>query len=116
MPQWSSSVMTSCAPVPAAATTPTGPAPTALAKPSPTPPSMAVPAPGPITSRPSSLARRLSATSSEVGTLSLNSSTCSPAVKAEWAAIAAYGPGTETTATFASGSSRVASPIVRGSG
>ena len=83
MPHRSSSVMTSCAPVPAAATTPTGPAPTALAKPSPTPPSMAVPAPGPITSRPSRLARRFSATSSATGTLSLNSSTCSPAVKAE---------------------------------
>ena len=83
MPQRSSSVMTSCAPVPAAATTPTGPAPTALAKPSPTPPSMAVPAPGPITSRPSPLARRFSATSSDTGTLSLNSSTCSPAVRAE---------------------------------
>src|SRR5690242_9910402 len=116
MPQRSSSVMTSCAPVPAAATTPTGPAPTALAKPSPTPPSMAVPAPGPITSRPSPLARCLSATSSATGTLSLNSRTCRPAVSAEWAAIAAYGPGTDTTATLAAGSSRAASPTVRGSG
>ena len=37
------------------------------------------------------------------GTLSLNSSTCSPAVRAWWAASAAYSPGTEITATFASG-------------
>ena len=44
--------MASCAPVPAAATTPTGPGVTTLAKPRPTPPSIAVPAPGPISSRP----------------------------------------------------------------
>ena len=46
-PQRSSRLIASCAPVPAAATTPTRPGRTTLAKPSPTPPSTAVPAPGP---------------------------------------------------------------------
>ena len=49
----------SCAPVPAAATIPTAPGRTTLAKPSPTPPSIAVPHPGPMTSRPSSRAAPL---------------------------------------------------------
>ena len=93
MPQWSSRDITSWAPVPAAATTPTGPLRTALAKPRPTPASTAVPAPGPITSRPRLLARRFNSTSSASGTLSLNRSTCRPADRAECAAIAAYGPG-----------------------
>ena len=116
MPHRSSNVMASCAPVPAAATIPTGPLPTALAKPSPIPPSTAVPAPGPMTSRPSRLARLFSSTSAASGTLSLNRRTWRPAVRAEWAAIAAYGPGTEMTATFARGSRVAASLIVRGSG
>src|SRR5262245_1622108 len=116
MPHRSSKVMASCAPVPAAATIPTGPAPTALAKPRPVPPSTAVPAPGPMTSRPSRLARPLSSTSAASDTLSLNRRTCRPAVRAAWAAIAAYGPGTEMTATFACGSRAAASLIVRGSG
>ena len=63
-PAASSRHAASCAPVPAAATMPTGPERTTFAKPSPTPPSIAVPQPGPITSRPRSAPRRLSATSS----------------------------------------------------
>ena len=81
--------MTSWAPVPAAATTPTRPGRTLLAKPRPQPPSTAVPAPGPITRWPTSPARRFSSTSSSTGTLSLNSSTSSPAESALWASSAA---------------------------
>ena len=62
-PQRSSSDMASCAPVPAAATIPTTPGLTTLAKPRPTPPSIAVPAPGPIISSPRRRAWSLSATS-----------------------------------------------------
>ena len=66
-PAAASSTAASCAPVPAAATIPTGPDGTTLQKPSPTPPSIAVPHPGPITSSPASRPRRLSATSSDDG-------------------------------------------------
>ena len=115
-PQRSSSVIVSCAPVPAAATTPIGPRATRFEKPSPTPPSTAVPAPGPITSLPSEQARCLSPTSSGRGTLSLKSSTSRPRVRALCASRAAYGPGTETRATLAPGASAKASSRLAGRG
>ena len=112
-PQRSTSAATSWAPVPAAATTPTRPGRTSLAKPRQVPPSIAVPAPGPITNRPSPTARCFSSTSASTDTLSLNSSTCRPAVSALCASNAAYSPGTEITATAASGSRSSASASVR---
>jgi hypothetical protein len=113
-PHWSRRHMTSWAPVPAAATTPTRPARTALAKPSPAPPSMAVPAPGPMTSRPSEAPRCFRSTSSPSPTLSLNSRTCRPCDRALWASSAAKGPGTETMATLASWRVATASSMVLG--
>ena len=72
-------IAASWAPVPAAATMPTrarsGPR---WRSPSPTWPSIAVPQPGPITSRPSSAPRRLSATSSAAETWSEKRNTCMP--------------------------------------
>jgi len=62
------------------------------------------------------VARRLSATSSSRRTLSLNSRTCRPAVRAWWASRAAYSPGTEMSATFASLYDLTASGRVRGRG
>ena len=93
--------------MPAAATTPTEPRRTALAKPSATPSMIAVPAPGPMTSRPRSWARRFSATSSSRDTPSLNSSTSMPAPSALWASRAAYSPGTEMTARSPSARARL---------
>ena len=81
-PHRSSRLIASCAPVPAAATMPTRPGRTTLAKPRQVPPSSAVPAPGPIIRRPSATARSLSSISAATSTLSLNSSTSSPAVSA----------------------------------
>ena len=74
--------LTSCRPVPDAATRPMRPRGTALAKPSGTPPSRAEPQSGPITKRPRVAASRLSATSVATGTLSLKSITCRPAASA----------------------------------
>ena len=108
-PHRCSRVIASWAPVPAAATTPTGPAATRLEKPSPTPASAAVPAPGPITSLPSERARAFRAISSSRGTLSLNNNTSRPRVRAFWASRAAYPPGTETMATLAFGAEARAS-------
>ena len=62
-PAPSSSAISCWAPVPDAATRPTGPGRTTLAKPSPTPPTTAVPQSGPITSTPAASARSLRATS-----------------------------------------------------
>ena len=59
--------MTCWAPVPEAATSPTGPGRTTLAKPSATPETIAVPQSGPITSTPASCAASLSATSCSTG-------------------------------------------------
>ena len=59
-PAAASRLITCCAPVPEAATRPTGPGRTTLAKPSPTPPTTAVPQSGPITSSPRSAAACLS--------------------------------------------------------
>ena len=82
-------VLTSCKPVPEAATSPIEPERTALAKPKGTPPMMAVPQSGPITSRPRRVASRLSAASCARGTLSLNKKTLSPSLTALRASAAA---------------------------
>ena len=108
-PHRCSRVIASWAPVPAAATTPTGPAATRLENPRPTPASAAVPAPGPITSLPAERARAFRAISSSSGTLSLNNSTSRPRVRAFWVSRAAYSPGTETMATLAFGAAARAS-------
>ena len=107
-------VATSWSPVPAAATTPTGPRRTRLANPSAAPPMIAVPQSGPMQSRPASRPIRLSRTSSSIGTLSLNSITWSPASSASRATPAANLPGTEMSARLASGSRRAAAATVRG--
>ena len=100
-PARSSSTLASWAPVPAAATIPTGPRRTTFAKPSPTPPSIAVPHSGPITSRPRSAPRRLRAISSSTETWSENRKTCMSRLRARWASSAAYSPGTEISARLA---------------
>jgi hypothetical protein len=81
--------VTSCSPVPEAATSPMAPRRTALAKPSGTPPTMAVPQSGPMTRRPRRSASRLRATSCASGTLSLNRKTSSPSASAFKASAAA---------------------------
>ena len=75
-------VVTSCSPVPDAATSPIEPRRTWLAKPNGTPPMMAVPQSGPITNKPRRVASCFSATSCARGTLSLNMKTFRPACKA----------------------------------
>ena len=112
----SSMHMTCWAPVPLAATSPTGPGRTALAKPSPTPPTTAVPQSGPITSRPRAAASSLSRTSASTGTLSLKTSTDRPAPSASIASVKACGPGTETRARSAPPVRRAADATVRGAG
>ena len=94
-------------PVPEAATIPTGPGWTTLAKPRPSPPTTAVPQSGPMTSNPRSAATRLRATSCSTGTLSLNSITSAPASSASIASTAALAPGVET---------RTSAPGVRAQG
>ena len=93
-----------CAPVPEAATRPTGPGRTTLAKPSPTPPMTAVPQSGPITSRPRAAAACLSRTSCSTGTLSEKTITDAPASSASIASTKACRPGVET-------STRAPSPV-----
>ncbi len=112
----SSMHMSCCAPVPLAATSPTGPGRTALAKPSPTPPTTAVPQSGPMTSSPRARASSLSRTSCSTGTLSLNTSTDSPAASASIASVKACGPGTETRAMSAPPVRRAAEATERGAG
>ena len=112
-----SSMHISCwAPVPLAATMPTGPGRTALANPSPTPPTTAVPQSGPITSRPRRAASSLSRTSASTGTLSLKTSTDRPAPRASIVSVKACGPGTETRARSAPPVRRAADATVRGAG
>ena len=94
---------TSCAPVPEAATMPTGPGRSTFANPSGTPSSTAVPQSGPIISRRRRAASALSRTSSSTGTLSEKHMTCSPRRSACSATIAAYVPGTDTVTTVAPG-------------
>ena len=101
---------------------PMSPRGTALAKASGAPPMMAVPQSGPITSRPSSRASRLSASSSASGTLSLKIMHMSPRCSALRASAAANSPGTEISARLASGCrcsaaakrARIAMPAARG--
>ena len=92
-PAWSSSASTCWQPVPDAATIPTGPGDTTLAKPSPRPPTTAVPQSGPITSSPRSAAARLSASSCSTGTLSLKTITSWPASSASIASTNAVRAG-----------------------
>src|ERR671910_140487 len=82
IPAPSSRQQSCCAPVPDAATSPTGPGTTTLAKPRPTPPRRAVPQSGPMTRRPSAAASRLRATSASTSTPSLKTITCRPARRA----------------------------------
>ena len=70
--------MTCWAPVPEAATMPTGPRRTTLAKPRATPLTTAVPQSGPMTRTSAASAARLSATSSSTETLSENNITDAP--------------------------------------
>ena len=104
-PARSTSTVTSCSPVPDAATTPTGPRRTTFAKHSGMPPMIAEPQSGPINSRPSSRACSFNAISSSSVTLSEKSITCRPWSSARRASRAAYAPGIEITATFAPGAS-----------
>src|SRR5262249_40890537 len=87
--------------VPEAATMPILPRGTTLANASGAPPMIAVPQSGPIISKPRCFASRLSATSSSIGTLSLNIITCRPLFSARRASAAANSPGTEMSARFA---------------
>ena len=113
-PARSSRQDTSCAPVPEAATMPTGPGRSTFAKPSGTPSSTAVPQSGPIISSRRCAASALSRTSSSTGTLSEKHMTCSPRRSACSATIAAYVPGTDTVATVAPGRLAMPSTIVCG--
>ena len=82
---------------------PMSPERTRFAKASGVPPKIAVPQSGPITSCPRASPSRLRAASSSTGTLSLKTSTWSPAASARRASRAANGPGTETIARLAPG-------------
>ena len=105
---------TSCAPVPEAATMPTGPGRSTFANPSGTPSSTAVPQSGPIISRRRRAASAFSRTSSSTGTLSEKHITCRPRRSACSATSAAYVPGTETVTTVVPGRSARPSAIVCG--
>ena len=109
-PAWSRSASSCWQPVPDAATMPTGPGCTTLAKPSPSPPTTAVPQSGPITSSPRSAATRLRATSCSTGTLSLKTITSAPASRASIASTVALAPGTETRTSAAGRPSAARSP------
>ncbi len=115
IPAPSSSDISCWAPVPEAATSPTGPGRTTLANPSPTPPTTAVPQSGPITSTPARSAYSLSATSCSSGTLSLNTMVSRPASTASTASAKANRPGVEISATVAS-PERAAAASVTGGG
>ena len=112
-PAASSRHITCCAPVPEAATTPTDPGRTTLAKPRATPPTWAVPQSGPMTSTSAAAAASLSRTSSSTETLSENSITLSPDAMASKASVTACWPGTEMTARVAP-ERAAAEPRVRG--
>ena len=111
-PASSSSDISCWAPVPEAATMPTGPRLTALANPSPTPPTTAVPQSGPMTSRPSSVGPPLERHLVLTGTLSLKIITSAPASSASIASANAYRPGTEISARLPPIAN--AEPVVRG--
>lgn len=91
--------VTSWAPVPDAATIPTGPGRSALAKPSPRPPTTAVPQSGPITSTSWLAASSLRTISCSTDTLSEKSITETPACTASMASTKAFLPGTEIKAS-----------------
>src|SRR5690606_39396726 len=95
-PAASSRHITCWAPVPDAATRPTGPGRTTLAKPSAAPATIAVPQSGPMTSTSRSAAACLSAIAWSTGTLSEKTMTEVPASTASIASTNADGPGTET--------------------
>ncbi len=107
--------MTCWAPVPEAATSPTGPRRTTLANPRATPSTTAVPQSGPMTSRSARAATSLSRTSSSTGTLSEKSITEMPCSSASRASMVAYWPGTDTSARVAPPRA-AAAPTVRGAG
>ena len=75
---------------------------------------IAVPQSGPITIRSLSRATRLSIASSDPDTLLLNSMTFSPRFSALSASAAAYSPGVEISARFASLASASAIAMLRG--
>ncbi len=101
---WRCTRLVTCwVPVPEAPTTPTAPRRTALAKPSGMPSTIAVPQSGPMTRSFRSRAYFFREISSASDTLSLNSITLSPRRSAFIASAAAYSPGTEIKARFASG-------------
>ena len=102
-PAWAKRHITCCKPLPDAETSPTLPLGTALANPKGAPLTTAVPQSGPIMKRPRFLAYCFRLTSSSMGTLSLNISTWRPKSRAFLASRAAYSPGTEMMARFASG-------------
>jgi len=104
----------SCIPVPAEATRPMGPRRTALANPMPAPASHAVPQSGPMTTRPRRRASVLSDRSSSTETLLEKRKTCRPCCSAARTSRAAWAPGTEITATDASGRRATASAMVWG--
>ncbi|MCP9954915.1 hypothetical protein [Actinomadura madurae] len=115
-PAASSRHISCCAPVPDAATTPTGPGRTAFANPRPAPPITAVPQSGPITISPRRAAASFSVISWASGTLSLKIITLRPASSASIASGNTCGPGTDSSATVASARA-AADPVVRaGSG
>ena len=114
-PAMSSRHMTCCAPVPEAATRPTEPARTRLAKPRATPATKAVPQSGPITRTSAAAAASLSAISCSMLTLSENSTTETPEVTASIASTNALAPGTEISARLAP-LRAAAVPRVRGGG
>ena len=114
-PAASSRHMTCWAPVPEAATRPTEPGRTTLAKPSATPPTTAVPQSGPMTSTSAAAAASLRRTSSSTGTLSEKTMTEIPARTASSASATACSPGTETSARSAP-DRRIAPPSVRAAG
>ena len=93
--------------------TPIDPRRTRFANPRPTPLMIAVPHSGPMTRRPRARARRLSAASSANDMPSLKRKTCSPAESAWCASMAAYAPGTATTAMLAEAVRRAALAVVR---
>ena len=107
--------ITCWAPVPDAATIPTDPRRTTLAKPSATPLTTAVPQSGPMTSTSAAAAASLRAISSATLTLSEKSMTEAPASMASKASVTACDPGTDTR-TSPAPARRTAAPRVSGSG
>ncbi len=102
-PSLSMIVVTSCIPVPEAPTMPILPGFTTLVNAIGTPEIMPVPQSGPINNNPLSCAFCLSLTSSSNGMLSVKENTFNPLSSAFSMSPAAYSPGMENSAKFASG-------------